>query len=70
MNGEIGAAYSDRFRPWRHWLLVAAFVVAVAILMGRVVYLNLSHRAFLQYQGDARTVRSEIIRTHPYTRKA
>lgn len=64
MNAEMSAACGEVFRPWRHWLLVAAFVVTVAVLMGRVVYLNLSHRAFLQYQGDARTVRSEIIRTH------
>ena len=57
-------APSDRVRPWRHWLLVTVFVTAVGVLMGQMVVLNLSHGAFLQKQGDARTVRSEIIRTH------
>lgn len=56
MNAEI--------RPWRHWLVAAAFAGAVAALMARVVFLNLSHGEFLQDQGDARTVRSETIRTH------
>jgi cell division protein FtsI (penicillin-binding protein 3) len=62
------ASHSERtiadVHAWRHWLLVLAFGVAVAVLMGRAVYLNLSHGSFLQQQGEVRTLRSEPIRTH------
>lgn len=46
-----------------HWVI--AFFLAVSLAMsGRVVYLHLVDRDFLQDQGDARTVRMERINAH------
>jgi len=46
---------------WRHYLLVVLFLSAVGGLCVRVVYLGVTDRAFLQGQGDARSIRSEDI---------
>ena len=48
-------------KVWRHYLLLICFGLAVAGLCGRVVYLGVSEREFLQHQGDARSVRKESI---------
>ena len=48
-------------RRWRHYAAVVFFLVASSGLGARVVYLNVSERAFLQEQGDARSVRTETI---------
>ena len=45
--------------------LVAAFFVLLATVMcGRLVYLHIVEREFLQGQGDARSVRAEMINAH------
>ncbi|MCH1549790.1 MAG: penicillin-binding protein 2, partial [Pseudomonadales bacterium] len=46
---------------WRHHLLVILFIAAVVGLCGRVVFLSVTDRAFLQGQGDARSIRNERI---------
>jgi cell division protein FtsI (penicillin-binding protein 3) len=46
---------------WRHYLLVFVFMSMVAALCGRIVYLAVTDRAFLQNQGDARSIRKESI---------
>ena len=46
---------------WRHHVLVVTFVVAIVGLCGRVVYLGVTEKDFLQQQGDARSVRTEVI---------
>ena len=46
---------------WRHYLLVSSFLLMVLGLCGRVIYLGVTERDFLQRQGDARSVRSETI---------
>ncbi len=46
---------------WRHFVLIGLFLAAVVALSGRVVYLGVTERDFLQQQGDARSVRKETI---------
>ena len=46
---------------WRHYVLLVIFLSAVSALCVRVVYLGVTDRAFLQGQGDARSIRKESI---------
>lgn len=46
---------------WRHYSVVVLFVVTCGALVARVVYLNVTERDFLQEQGDARSIRTEIL---------
>jgi cell division protein FtsI (penicillin-binding protein 3) len=46
---------------WRHYVVVGTFLVACAGIVVRVAYLNVTQREFLQQQGDARSIRSEVI---------
>ncbi|MEM9620227.1 MAG: penicillin-binding transpeptidase domain-containing protein [Pseudomonadota bacterium] len=46
---------------WRHYSVLVLFVAAVLGLCGRVVYLSVTERDFLQQQGDMRSVRTESI---------
>jgi len=46
---------------WRHHSLVILFVAAIVGLCGRIVFLGTTERDFLQQQGDARSVRTEVI---------
>ena len=46
---------------WRFIAVVTLFSVAVIGLCGRVVYLAVTEKEFLQQQGDARSVRSVPI---------
>jgi cell division protein FtsI (penicillin-binding protein 3) len=45
-------------------LVGACFVLLAAIMCGRLVYLHIVDREFLQDQGDARSVRAETINAH------
>ncbi|CAN5299700.1 penicillin-binding protein 2 [soil metagenome] len=46
---------------WRYWLVIIFLFVAVTALVGRVVYLMIISRGFLQGQGDARSLRTVSI---------
>ncbi len=46
---------------WRHGLIVVLLFSAVGALCARVVYLGVTERDFLKGQGDARSVRTEVI---------
>jgi len=46
---------------WRHYLVVSLFLTGVFALCGRVIYLGVTERDFLQEQGDARSIRHEVI---------
>ncbi|KFF49020.1 cell division protein [Gammaproteobacteria bacterium MFB021] len=48
----------------RYWFMLGVILVALAALVGRVVYLQVIDRSFLQNQGDARTLRVESIGAH------
>lgn len=48
----------------RYYFLLALIVVALGALVGRITYLNVIDRDFLQDQGDARTLRVETIDAH------
>ena len=46
-------------KRWRHYTVVGLFVAGCAALIGRVMFLSVTEREFLQEQGDARSIRSE-----------
>ena len=46
---------------WRHLTVVGVFIAMALGLAGRMVYLNVDQRAFLQGQGDARSLRFETL---------
>ena len=54
-------ATSPLARAWRHIALLALFAVGAVALLGRMVYLNVTERAFLQHEGDARSLRVETL---------
>ena len=49
---------------WRHYLVICLFFAGCLALAGRVLHLTLLEKEFLQDQGDARSVREEIIPSH------
>ena len=48
----------------RHLVVVVAFVAACTALGARIVYLNVTERDFLKEQGDARSIRAELLDAH------
>ena len=58
------SAAGAAMKAWRHHLVVWLFFVGCAALAGRVLHLTLLEKEFLQDQGDARSVREEIIPSH------
>lgn len=46
---------------WRHYVVVVLFLGACSGVAARVLFLNVTDRAFLQEQGDARAVRSQTL---------
>ncbi|WP_110685261.1 peptidoglycan D,D-transpeptidase FtsI family protein [Salinicola aestuarinus] len=51
-------------RAGRYWFMLFVILLALSALIGRVVYLQVIDRGFLQNQGDARTLRVESIGAH------
>lgn len=70
MSAARRAATDRRRRPdaplgaGRYWFMLFIILVALSALVGRVVYLQVIDRSFLQDQGDARTLRVESIGAH------
>jgi cell division protein FtsI (penicillin-binding protein 3) len=48
-------------KAWRHYMVIVLFLGACTGVAARVVYLNVTDRAFLQEQGNARSVRYETL---------
>ncbi|MEZ5558799.1 MAG: penicillin-binding protein 2 [Pseudomonadales bacterium] len=48
-------------KAWRHYAVVILFLLGCSGVAARVVYLNITERAFLQEQGDARAVRAQTL---------
>ena len=46
---------------WRHHAIVCLFLAGCLALAGRVLHLTLMEKEFLKEQGDARTIREELI---------
>ena len=46
---------------WRHFTVVGTFILMSLGLSGRMAYLNVTERTFLQEQGDARSLRYETL---------
>ncbi len=61
MNKKTAALY---YSPGRQRLLAALLLLALTGLAGRVVYLHVFNKAFLQQQGDARSLRTVPIPAH------
>lgn len=55
---------SAPLRAGRYWFMLFVILVALSALIGRVVYLQVIDRSFLQNQGDARTLRTQTIGAH------
>lgn len=53
-----------KFPVWRRRLLLVMVLMGFAILLGRGIYLQSVHKAFLQQKGDARYSRSLILPAH------
>ena len=51
-------------KAWRHYTLLVCFVALAVTLAGRVGYLAVTERDFLQEQGNARSVRTETAPAH------
>jgi cell division protein FtsI (penicillin-binding protein 3) len=51
-------------KPWRHYTLVCLVLLASGSLVGRMTYLNITERAFLKSEGEARSVRLEVLPAH------
>ena len=51
-------------KAWRHYMVICLFFAGCLALAGRVLHLTLLEKEFLQDQGDARSVREEIIPSH------
>ena len=50
--------------PWRFWLVLAVMSLCTAALFYRAVDLHVFEQAFLADQGDARTIRFELLDAH------
>ncbi|NIP13631.1 MAG: penicillin-binding protein 2 [Pseudomonadales bacterium] len=48
-------------KGWRHYTLVGGFALGCVAVIVRLGYLNWTEREFLQEQGDARSVRGEVL---------
>lgn len=48
-------------KAWRHYVVIVLFLGACTSVAARVVYLNVTDRAFLQEQGNARSIRHETL---------
>jgi cell division protein FtsI (penicillin-binding protein 3) len=51
-------------KAWRHYTVVLVVVLAAGSLAARMTYLNVTERAFLKREGDARSVRLEVLPAH------
>lgn len=49
---------------WRRRLLLIGILLGFCVLIGRAVYLQSLHKAFLQKEGDARYSRSLTLPAH------
>ena len=48
-------------KPWRHYVVLAAFLFVGIGLSVRVLYLGVTEREFLQQEGDERSVHEAVI---------
>ncbi len=60
-RGQRKSTKAPKLSQWRHILVVGVFGLCVLGMCGRVLYLGVTEREFLQQQGDARSIRRESI---------
>jgi cell division protein FtsI (penicillin-binding protein 3) len=51
-------------KSWRHYTLACLLLLAAVSLVGRMTWLNVTERAFLKREGDARSVRVQVLPAH------
>jgi cell division protein FtsI (penicillin-binding protein 3) len=51
-------------RGWRLWLVFALLVLIAALILAKMLSLSTEDQAFLQSQGDARTLRTMLLPAH------
>ena len=64
-RASYGAAWAQADVPARrHYVVVAVFLLALAVVAGRTGYLTITKRDFLKEQGEVRSVRTVDIPVH------
>lgn len=64
MSSETKQAQVLAARSWRMWVVFLLLSLAVAGILAKLVSLYWTDQAFLQNQGDARTIRTMLIPAH------
>ncbi|WP_299259408.1 penicillin-binding protein 2 [uncultured Kushneria sp.] len=63
-GGNTAASHVTAMPIWRYRFVLAIIFMAMAVLAGRIVYLQVFDHQFLQGQGDSRTIRVQSIDAH------
>ncbi|EXJ11716.1 MULTISPECIES: peptidoglycan D,D-transpeptidase FtsI family protein [Nitrincola] len=64
MSSKVEQHQGQAAKGWRLWLVFAIFLVLVVGITGKLLSLYMVDQAFLQNQGDARSVRTMLIPAH------
>ncbi|RAU17896.1 penicillin-binding protein 2 [Nitrincola tibetensis] len=64
MSSKVEQHQGQAAKGWRLWLVFAIFLVIVVGITGKLLSLYMVDQAFLQNQGDARSVRTMLIPAH------
>lgn len=64
MSSKVDQHQGQAAKGWRLWLVFAIFLVIVVGITGKLLSLYMVDQAFLQNQGDARSVRTMLIPAH------
>lgn len=62
--GKPASSHVTAAPIWRFRLVLGIIFIAMAVLVGRIVYLQVFDHQFLQGQGDSRTIRVQSIEAH------
>lgn len=64
MSEKVEEAQIQAARSWRMWVVFALLCIAVGVILTKLFSLYSTDQAFLQTQGDARTIRTMLIPAH------
>lgn len=64
MSSKVEQHQGQAAKGWRLWLVFAIFLVLAVGITGKLLSLYMVDQAFLQNQGDARSVRTMLIPAH------
>ncbi len=60
----MSAEQSVQAKGWRLWLVFVLLLLVAGLIVGKMLSLNVQEQAFLQKQGDARSLRTAAIPAH------